>query len=247
MKQIFLVSLSILLATFLCSEKGLSCPSKEAVQAGLLKVNPRYKLIHVEAVKPSSIPGFCEVIINFAGRKNVFFVDQKGRYAFLGQLLDLKKGENLTRQLVMDLNRLKPADLLALDSVVAFTAGKGTKTVYFVTDPNCPFCKKMEGVLSSLIEEGKITVKVILYPLEKLHPSSKKEAVAIICDQKGWDGLVNAYISENQCKEGQEKVAAAQRVLRQFHVRGTPVLILSDGRMVQGARSKTEIEKILGL
>lgn len=48
------------------------------------------------------------------------------------------------------------------------------------------FVKKAENVLDQLVKEGKISVKVVLYPLEALHPQAKSKAIALICDKKGF-------------------------------------------------------------
>ncbi len=239
-----------LLLVFLSFSLSLAadCPSLETVQKGLRHTFPRAKSLQIKEIRPASAPGYCEVVVSTgAKRQNIVYVSHNGRFLFLGQLFDLQTGRNLTRARLSELNRLSPAELKKLEEVVAFTAGQGPKTLYLVTDPDCPFCKRMEKVLDSLLKEGQITVKVILYPLERLHPQAKKKCIAIICDHKGWSGLLEGYVSENQCPEGEKKVSAAQKLLPQLGVRGTPAIILPDGRLLPGAKSRQQLEMILGL
>ncbi len=229
--------------------QAASCPSASDLEAALKKAFPRARNIKVEKVGPSKqLPGFCEAVIGSGGPfKSIIYVDQKGNYALLGQLINLKTGQNLTREKIMELSKLKPEQLKKLEKLVAFTAGKGKKTVYLVTDPDCPFCKRLEGTLDEFIKEGKLTVKVILFPLERLHPKAKEKCVAIICDQKGWEELKVGYTSTNQCEEGKKKIAEAQKYLASLGIRGTPALILPDGRLIRGALPKDRLSKILGL
>ena len=233
---------------FLSSFLWAACPPKEKITQDLLKVFPRLKTVQIQKIRPSKVPGFCEVVLTLRGRKkSIFYVDENGRFAFLGQLVDFKTGENLTRKHLEELNRLSLKDLAAIEKVVAFTTGEGKKVVYLVTDPDCPFCKRLEKTLSELIKGGQLQVKVILYPLGLLHPQAKKKCVAIICDKKGWEGLISGYISENQCEEGLKKIEETRKLMVQLGIRGTPTLILPDGRVIRGARSKEELKQKIGL
>ncbi len=243
---VFLVWLFLFSFTF--SAWAAKCPSAQEVKKGLEKLFPRASQLTVESVKPSKVPGFCEAVLHAQGPfRNIVYVDQKGRYAFIGQLLDLKEGQNLTRKRLIELSKLTKEQLKKLDSLVAFVEGKGPKTIYLITDPDCPFCKKLEKTLQELIKEGKVTVKVIMFPLERLHPKAKEKAISIICDKKGLAELLAGYTSSNQCEEGKKKVEEAQRFLGSLGVRGTPTMVLSDGRMLRGALPKAQLEKELGL
>ena len=240
------VALFLFLAAALCGAS--TCPSPAEVEAGLKKLFPRARKLSISRVSPSPVPGFCEAVIDTGGPfKNVVYVDSGGRFAFLGQLVDLKQGENLTRKRLQELSRLSPAKLKELEKLVAFTAGKGGKSVYLITDPDCPFCKRLEKTLYELINEGKLTVKVILMPLEKLHPKAKEKCVAIICDGKGFPELMAGYTSTNQCEEGRRKVEEARKYLASLGIRGTPVLVLPDGRLLRGAVPKERLVKLLGI
>ena len=244
----FLATLAFLFL-FSLSTQAAGCPEAAKVEAALKKAFPRAKNLKVEKISPSkSVKGFCEAVVSVGGPfKNVIYVDKSGEFALLGQLIDLKTGENLTRKKVTELSKLKPEQIKKLEKLVAFTVGKGPKTVYLVTDPDCPFCKRLEATLDEFIKEGKLTVKVILFPLERLHPKAKEKCVAIICDHKGWDELRAGYTSENQCEEGKKKVKEAQEYLFSLGIRGTPGLILPDGRIIRGALPKDRLAKTLGL
>jgi len=52
----------------------------------------------------------------------------------------------------------------AIEDGVAFTMGKGPEIVYLVTDPQCPYCQRLESSVTPEALE-KITIKVIPMPL----------------------------------------------------------------------------------
>jgi len=225
-----------------------TCPSAEKLEQILKKIFPKAKNLKVEKIQKSPLSNLCEAIISTGGPfKNIFYVDTKGNYLLLGQLFSLKTGQNLTREKIIALSKLTPQQLERLETLVAFKEGKGKKEIYLVTDPDCPFCKRLEKVLQELINEEKITVKVIFLPLDRLHPRAKEKAIAIICDRKGFGELLVGYTSSNQCPEGKTKVEEAQKFLFSLGIRGTPVLILPDGRILQGAIPKKQLEKFLGI
>jgi len=67
-----------------------------------------------------------------------------------------------------------PKDKKAISDGVAFSYGKGTKDVYIVTDPECPYCSKFEKSIHGKLDEL-YRVHVILMPL-----SFHKKAPAMI-------------------------------------------------------------------
>lgn len=80
------------------------------------------------------------------------FFDKTTKSIYLGGGYD-KNGEKLVLE----------ADIAVVDSAVAFTYGSGSKTVYVITDPECPYCKKF--AIDSKDKLNDYTVKVILLPL----------------------------------------------------------------------------------
>ncbi len=224
------------------------CPPGDQVLAAFKRVFPQAQKFKVKEVKPSPVEGLCEVILETGPKRYLpVYVDKTAHYAFVGQLLDLRKGKNISRAHLSKLSRLSPQEIKKLEKLVAFTVGNGSKSFYLVTDPDCPFCKRLEKTLDDLLKDEKIKVQVILFPLERLHPQAKKKCIAIICDQKGWPGLTKGYISDHQCKEGIKKVEEAQKILPLLGIRGTPAIILPDGRLIFGAQPKERLEKLLGI
>jgi len=235
-----------------------ACPSVNATQKQLrsfLKVP-----IEVKEVKPTPIKGLCEAVIDLKTRKVPLYISEDGKYILLGSrsglayIVNMENRENLTQRELQELNKLSQKQVHELDKYVAFTYGKKGKVVYLFTDPECPFCQRLEPTLKKLADEGKIQVRVILFPLP-FHPHAKKKAVAMVCQNIGWQGLKGSYWNEQrmeklnkwQCKKGEELVKKGMEIGRKYGVRGTPTMITSDGKKVVGALPEPMLKKELGI
>ena len=216
------------------------CPSEEKVAEGLRKMLGRD--VSVLKVQRSAMSGLCEAQMSVGGRKDVFYTDAEGSYLIRGPLYDVEKGTNLTEQVLTQLNRLNAEEMKQLEALVAFTAGTGPKVVYFVTDPQCPYCERGLKILKGLIDQGKLTVKFVLYPLA-MHEGADKQCISIICDSKGLEGLESQYKSENQCPEGREKVVNAVSFFKEKGIAGTPAYFFEDGTYQVGVMKEEALLK----
>ncbi len=216
-----------------------SCPTKPIIQQGIKKSFGQK--VEIVNIKPTKMPGLCQIQIKFRGRNMLMYSDSKGDYLIAGKLFDAKTGRNLTRETVAEINRLTKDELKRLDKLTAFTVGDKGPVVYFVTDPQCPYCKKAEKILEPMAKAGKLTVKYILFPL-RFHKGAKEECISIICDNKGLEGFKNRYRSDNQCEKGKKQVEESISFLMAKGISGTPTYIFSDGRYHSGVMSQKALE-----
>ena len=235
-----------------------SCPTASQFDKNFhnLIPSPEIKVVKVE---PAPIKGLCQAIVNFNGQKLIFYTDESGKYLLFGirglvNIIDLKTRENLTQKTLEELNRLSNKQIHELDKYVAFTYGKKGKVVYLFTDPECPFCQRLEPTLKKLADEGLIQVKVILFPLP-FHPHAKEKAVAIVCHNIGWKGLQRGYwngekmnqLGKWQCEKGEKLIKESIEIGRKYGVSGTPTMITEEGKKVVGALPEPILKKELGL
>ncbi len=227
---------------FIVSCKGLSgesfnCPKVEDLQKTIDAIQ---KGLILEKISKSPISGLCEVVVKISDTdRGIFYTDSTGKYLVTGNIIELTSRKNLTGERLALLNKkvLSKEILQELEKLTAFTVGTSSNYVYFITDPDCPFCKKAETILEDLVKSGKLTVKVIFFPLEPLHPQAKAKSVSIICDKKGFEGLKAGYFSQNQCKEGLAMVESSIKLMQKIGVRGTPTFVFPDGEMKSGVLS----------
>jgi len=239
------------------STLAFACPTPAEFNKNLKNFTPQP--IKVEEIKPAPIKGLCQAVAEFNGRKLVLYTDEEGRYFLYGFrglvfIFDLKTKENLTERTLEEINKLSQNQVKELDKYVAFTYGKKGKVVYLFTDPECPFCQRLEPTLKKLADEGLIQVKVILFPLP-FHAHAKEKAVAIVCHNIGWKGLQRDYwnaekmnqLGKWQCEKGEKLIKESTEIGRKYGVSGTPTMITEEGKKVVGALPEPILKKELGL
>ena len=87
------------------------------------------------------------------GSQNITaFLNKKTSELYIGSAYD-KEGKAI----------LFPKDAKIVKAGVAFSYGTGSKEIYLITDPECPYCTKLEKALHGKL--GDYTVHVILFPL----------------------------------------------------------------------------------
>ncbi len=210
---------------------GSECPSAKVVHDGIQKVFK--KDFEVKNVVPTKVPGLCEAHVMVRGRYNILYVDKAGKYFLAGNLIDIETGKNITQETVQSLNKLTAKDIKKLKKLVAFTLGKKGPEFFYVTDPQCPYCKKGLPIVKKLAEEGKLRAHILFFPLS-FHKGAKEQSISIICDRKGVKGLEEQYQSKNQCEEGKKKVEETVALLQSKGVRGTPTYIFMNGTVHVG-------------
>lgn len=130
---------------------------------------------------------------------------------------------------------------LPTQDAIRYREGNGERRLYVFSDPDCPFCKKIENELSKL---KNVEIYVFQYPLDGLHPKARPTSVSIWCakdKQKAWrDYVLNKKApAARQCDNPIDRNIA---LANKLGIAGTPALIFSDGSLVPGAISESQIE-----
>lgn len=235
-----LISFTFILAMFFAIALITGCAGKKMLSPDeSLKVD--FPKIDAKSIKPSAIEGVYEV--NTSG--NIVYYDPKSANLIIGEIYS-KSGENLT---ALSKNLLVKDAIKELPLEKAIKIGDGKNTIIMWTDPDCPYCRKIEDYFKNKID---ITRYVYLFPLEQLHPKAMAKSENIMC-QKNEDRvkvfietMSGAFDKEvNPCKDEsiknvlKEHKASGQKI----GVRGTPYLIVN-GTVVHGANIKT-LDKLL--
>jgi thiol:disulfide interchange protein DsbC len=224
-------TLPLLLAALVC----FSAYADEAQVKNILQKN--YPQIgNVDKVYKAPFLGLYEVVTD----DQLFYTDEKARYLINGNIYDLKSGHNLTEErsrklFAVDFNSL-PFEL-----AVKKVKGNGSRKMAYLTDPNCGYCKKLEGVLKNV---DNVTLYRFLYPI---FPGSDEKVRNILCSSdpnKTWeDWMLNSVLPPSgTCATQTEKVIALGKKL---HVNGTPTLLFADGTQVPGYMPAADLEKAL--
>jgi len=98
------------------------------------------------------------------------FLDKQTNELYIGSAYD-KEGNPI----------VFPKDTKAIKEGVSFSYGKGSKDLYIVTDPECPYCTRLEKSVAGKLDDYK--VHVILFPL----PFHKKAPAMVEWIMQGKD------------------------------------------------------------
>ena len=219
------------------------CPPRAQVKQTLERLI-RNK-VEVIAVQESALSGICEVAFRQRSRVQMAYMDVDGTHVFFGKIFESQTGRNLTDESLAAVNRMTDRDVEELPALTAFSIGSdGAQVLYYVTDPQCPYCKKGEEDLKKMAAEGKIQVHFLLLPLE-FHKGAKEQCISVICDQKGLEAFEKGYRSKNQCEEGRMLVESTVDFLKKKGIRSTPTYIFSDGRIHSGVLRPDILERWL--
>jgi len=220
------------------------CPKEEIVKENLGKlINREFRIQRLRPV--SGMEGLCEVVVKVGLRPFVLYTDGKGENFLVGEMVNASTKENLTRKTVEEFMTVSGDILQKLETLVNMTYGKGEKYVYYVVDPDCPFCKRFSPMLKEWASKKGVQVKVILYPLP-IHPQAKPKTVAMVCDGRGYDDIHKNINTKNQCEKGKRAIEENLRFLQSIGVSGTPTVIGMNGRYVVGLpRSTDELDGLI--
>ena len=240
--------LAIALLSFLLEACNLSqakvCPQKSLVEQNLSKLITRE--FSVELVKPSeNMKNLCEVVIKVGLRPIVLYTDGEGKNYILGNMINVDTKENLTQKLTEQFATVSDKILKELEKRVNMVYGKGEKYVYYITDPDCPFCRRFSPMLKEWADKNNVTVKVILLPLP-IHPEAKPKAIAMVCDGLGYDKIHANVDTKNQCEKGKKAIEDNLQFLTSIGINGTPTVIGMNGKYIVGLpRSPEELNKLV--
>ena len=236
-----MTSLLRLAALVLLAHAGAHAASAES-DTLLATLKQKYPETTFTSVVPAPVRGLYEVVI---GRR-IVYTDASGRYFMYGSLVDMKNNQDLTAARVADISRVDVSKLPLHDALMRIN-GKGRRTMYLFSDPDCPYCGRLEPELDKLDD---VTIYVFPFPLESLHSDAARKAQAIWCEANEkkrlelWHRVVLKAqdVVTAECPNPLKRNLALGEALG---VLGTPTLIAPDGRMLQGAAPAARIEEWL--
>ncbi len=239
MKKAFLFLAASFMLLYSCKEtQAKVCPKEETVRESLGKLIKRN--FKIESLKPmEGMKGICEVVVKVGLRPIVLYTDSVGKSYIHGNAFNVETKENLTQRTVNRYMTVSKSILSELEKHVNMTYGKGDKFVYYITDPDCPFCRRFSPILKEWAKENNVQIKVILFPLP-IHPEAKPKAIAMVCDGKGYDDLHRKIKTKNQCERGKKAIEENMTFLHEIGVSGTPTVIGMNGRYVVGLPHSSE-------
>lgn len=218
------------------SVAAFASPDTDSVLATLKQKYPRTNFTKVDA---TPLPGIYEVTMG----RNITYSDKEGHYFLFGSLYDMVARQDLTAPKRDALQRVDVSQLPLKDAIVR-VKGDGSRKIFLFSDPDCPFCKKLET--DTLNKLNNVTIYTFLFPIAQLHPNAPAKAQSIWCQPEkdraaAWEKALTQGIAPTPAT-CDNPLAEIQKIGEGFDIHGTPTLISADGRVMPGAAPVERIE-----
>ena len=264
-RRLATVAAAVLLATGLGTARANDVD--RASQDLLTQLRSLYPATHFKSVSTTPWPGVFEVAMG----ANLAYVDAAGRHFLFGHLYDMREQRDLTAERRQVLSRIDVKDLPLSDAITE-VRGNGSRFLAVFSDPDCPYCKRLEVDLQDLTD---VTIHTFVMPLASLHPQARDKAVKVWCgtgpDASGFSDSRQRMAARVEAwhvlmrRSSQSGDATVDRQVpqatadcdhpidrnvelgRSLGIHGTPTLVAGDGRMLQGASGREQVEAWLGV
>ena len=202
---------------------------------------------NVLSVEPSPVGGLWVVDIVKNGQKWPVYIDFSKGFLISGQIIRLSSKENVTENRYQ---RLNPVDVssISLGNGVVIGDRNAKRRIIVFSDPDCHFCAKLHAESEKIVaKHPDIAFYVMLYS-RKNDPATIRKILSIVCGKKDApklldDAFAGKALPAKDCKTS--AVEDTARMAAKLNLRGTPVMILPDGRQVNGYRDAETILKLL--
>jgi thiol:disulfide interchange protein DsbC len=220
------------------------CHSLSREEAGKILGGMVDNVLNVEA---GPVRGLWVVDIVKGGRKLPVYIDYSKNYLLSAQIIRIGTKEDLTgarmaklNETTVDVSRIPLEDALVLGNPAA------KRRVVVFSDPDCHYCAKLHGELRTVTgKDPQVAFYIMLYSRNN-NPATVEKAKSVLC-AKSLPLLEDAYAGKPlppaSCKTGapEETLKLAGRL----DIRGTPTMVLPDGRVMTGYRDANALLQIL--
>ncbi len=182
------------------------------------------------SITESAVKGLYEVLIG----SEIVYVTDDGHHLVVGDIRDMKTGQNLTDDKRAQL-RVKEIEALDEKEMIVFAPEKETKyTINVFTDVDCPYCAKFHTEVPEL-NKGGVKVRYLAFPRAGVGSKTYKTMVSVWCAEDRQKAITDAKakreIKSATCNNPVDK---EYELGKRVGVSGTPAMLLSNGELVPG-------------
>lgn len=216
-----------LLSLAIMSHAGAETPTEANIKK---LIEPRLgEGVKVDSVRETPYGGLFEV----RAGSDILYTDKTAQYLFSGSIFDTKTSQNLTKERLAEINKVKFSDL-PFDSAMKVVKGNGKRVIAVFEDPNCGYCKRLRQ--TTLKELDNVTIYTFMYNILSEDSAVKSKNIWCATDRsKAWDDwMINGKAAPDapvSCATPNDKVVELGRKLR---IDGTPSLFFADGSRLPG-------------
>lgn len=218
--------------------------SWDAVTRHLRKRFPR---LDIGEIAPTPVKGIVLVKVG----DDYVYLTEDGRHAFVGSLVDLELGTNLTEDVKGRSRQQILTDFPDSDRVVYPAEGQERARLTVFTDTSCGYCRKLHREVPALQNAG-VTVTYIAFPRSGPTGAAYETMRKVWCspDRRGAmdiaKGIASGDLGRGDCEEA-DAVKAGYELGIKLGVNGTPAIVMPDGRLQPGYLSADRLISALGL
>jgi len=212
---------------------------KEAKQV-LGKFIPDLKILEV---KKAPVNGLWEIAIESKeGKKGILYLDFSKKNVIIGRIININTKEDLTMKRFIEIDKVDFSKIPLKNALVMGNSNAKHKVVIF-TDPECPFCAKLHKEIKKILKKrNDIAFYIKLFPLKFLHKDAYRKAKAIQCNKSIKmldDAFERKSIPDPKCDT--DVIDKNIKLAIKLGIRGTPSIVLEDGRIIRGFRKAEQL------
>lgn len=197
--------------------------------------------VKVQSVRTTPIPGLYEVVVS---GNQVVYVDGKADYMLVGDLIDVNSRQSLTEERSAELNKID-FSTLPLNQAIKEVRGNGKLKVAVFSDPDCPFCKRLEHEFVKMTD---ITIYNFMMPIPSLHPDAARKAELIWCQPDrtaAWTKWMREGKMPPQAAACDNPVAETTSLGEQLGFTGTPTIVFPNGHTQSGYSPMPQLQETI--
>jgi thiol:disulfide interchange protein DsbC len=205
-------------------------------------------VIRIDRISPTESDDLIEVSIVDGP---ILYATRNGDFLLLnGDLLKVSATSvaNLSEERRVT-DRLSLIGDLDTEDMIVFSPAEPPKAhITVFTDITCSFCRKLHLEVEDFNRRG-IEVRYLAFPRSGMASQGAKQLATAWCARDREETLTSlkagVEMALNDCEEN--PVAEHYALGKRLGVRGTPNIVTSDGQMIPGYRSASDIASLLGI
>jgi thiol:disulfide interchange protein DsbC len=202
------------------------------------------KLGGAKIVSIQKLPGIAlyEVAVLREGGHAIFYTDASAQYVISGSVMDMRSGRDLTEERLRKLSAIDWSQL-PFQWAISTTRGSGRRKIAVLSDPNCPYCKRLEEDLAKLDD-----ITVHIFPYAIIRPESVRQSKAVWCSGdrvKAWNDLMFRRVEPQAAPDCDTPVERLIEYGRRLGATATPTWFLANGERYSGALPLEQVRRLL--
>jgi thiol:disulfide interchange protein DsbC len=137
---------TLILLGFHASAWAAERPEDPGATALKAKLSATYPATEFRDLRATAMTGIYEVSMG----RNVAYVGSDARYFLFGHLYDMQAQKDLTAERLEQARRIDFTSL-PLGDAIKTVRGDGSRPIAVFSDPDCPYCQKLEQALTKLV------------------------------------------------------------------------------------------------